>query len=247
MSENDFWNETKPSRNGCLEWVGKTIHIGNYEYGVAKHGGVTLPATHVAWLLSRGELPQHKVRHTCRNSLCLTPNHLYTTDLNSRFEAHVIKLDGCWLWTGYISKGGYPRLTANGKVRDAHRISWELVNGPIPDGMVIRHLCHSPSCTNPEHLALGTAAQNSRDMVDAGRSCRGEKHKLAKLNDKKVIYIRNAVALGEASEQELAATFHITLTAIHNVVTGKSWSHIPMPLAMNRGSCADSGNEMAAG
>ena len=87
-----------------------------------------------------------------------------------RFWAQVEKRgpDECWLWVGATLKG-YGRGNWNGEHYYAHRKSWELANGPIPDGLYILHACDNPPCVNPAHLRPGTQAENVRDMVERGR------------------------------------------------------------------------------
>jgi hypothetical protein len=104
-----------------------------------------------------------------------------------RFHRHVEKTEGCWLWTGAKNALGYGKLhiKKDGKDRaiDAHRFSWMCANGPIPEGLFVLHSCDTPSCVNPAHLSVGTAADNARDMVTRGRSARGERHSQASLSD----------------------------------------------------------------
>lgn len=76
---------------------------------------------------------------------------------------------GCLEWTGYTNVRGYGRIAFNGRTVGAHRLAWELVNGPIPDGMNVLHHCDNPPCCNVGHLFLGTHADNSADMVAKGR------------------------------------------------------------------------------
>ena len=91
--------------------------------------------------------------------------------LADRFWGLVDKTAGCWLWVGYVNNCGYGRLRpahSQPKV-GAHRLSWELTNGPIPDRMCVLHKCDNPACVNPEHLFLGTVQDNVNDMRQKGR------------------------------------------------------------------------------
>jgi len=88
-------------------------------------------------------------------------------------DKYQIDVNGCWIWTGDKNKKGYGRLTVQSnnikkKVR-AHRVSYEVYNGPIPQGMLVCHSCDIPSCINPQHLWLGTAKENAADCKAKGR------------------------------------------------------------------------------
>ena len=80
---------------------------------------------------------------------------------------------GCWPFTRTKIYSGYGLYRVNGTRKMAHRYAWELVNGPIPAGMCVLHSCDNPPCCNPDHLFLGTHAENMADMVRKGRSTRG--------------------------------------------------------------------------
>jgi len=78
-------------------------------------------------------------------------------------------LGPCWVWTGARSQFGYGNLTTNGKQENAHRVSWEIHFGPIPDGIRVLHACDNPPCVRPFHLFLGTQKDNNRDREAKGR------------------------------------------------------------------------------
>jgi hypothetical protein len=97
----------------------------------------------------------------------------YQVPIVDRFWARVQKSDGCWEWTGAVNSrnGGYGVIGISGsrKLTVTHRLSWEIHHGPIPDGLWVLHRCDNRKCCNPEHLFLGTHADNMRDMTAKGR------------------------------------------------------------------------------
>jgi len=76
---------------------------------------------------------------------------------------------GCWIWMGSTTQKGYGDIKYDKKHHRAHRLSYELHNGAIEDGLMVCHSCDTPSCINPEHLFMGTAQDNTDDMVKKGR------------------------------------------------------------------------------
>lgn len=85
-------------------------------------------------------------------------------DFTERFWNNVIKNpEGCWGWRAYKDPNGYGQMSVMGKLQRAHRISYTLHYGVIPKGMMVCHKCDNPECTNPDHLFLGTNADNMRD------------------------------------------------------------------------------------
>lgn len=102
------------------------------------------------------------------------------TPPETRFWAKVDRLgpDDCWEWTGHRDPKGYGKfmVTKSSGTTTAHRYSYEMAHGPIPDGLMVRHSCDNPPCVNPAHLAVGTAQNNADDIADHGRRRTGEDH-----------------------------------------------------------------------
>lgn len=119
-----------------------------------------------------------------------------------------INKNGCWLWIGSVN-GGYGVISIHGKRHRAHRLSWECHHRrDIPPGLVIRHMCHTPMCVNPEHLETGTQQQNVDDMIRAHRE-----GFVRKLTAKQVAEIRRSTL----KQSELAKLYGVSATTIHRV------------------------------
>lgn len=88
----------------------------------------------------------------------------------------VAKSTNCWEWTGTFANSGYGQLKVFGRMVSAHRYSYELHNGHIPDGMCVLHQCDNKTCINPDHLTLGTHAENLREAAERGLMPTGEAH-----------------------------------------------------------------------
>ncbi len=132
----------------------------------------------------------------------------------------------CWMWIG-TKRLGYGRLAWGGRWYNAHRFSWELFNGPIPQGLHVLHLCDEPSCCNPDHLFLGTHSANMRDREEKGRhnAPRGSHHGRAKLADPQVREIRRLAETG-TQQKTLARQYGISEFSISCIVRRKTWKHV---------------------
>lgn len=137
---------------------------------------------------------------------------------------------GCWLWNGslnYDNRTPYDkRYGLIGKL-PAHRLSYELAVGPIPDGMFVCHRCDVPPCVNPDHLFVGTPAENAIDAVRKKRHSFGVKNGGGgKLTDEDVLKIRQLYQEGRHRQVDIAAQFNVTQVMVSRVVLRKSWGHI---------------------
>lgn len=131
---------------------------------------------------------------------------------------------GCWLWTRALDAAGYGAIKGATKVVKAHRLSWEIANGPIPGDLHVLHRCDTPRCVNPRHLFLGTNADNIADMVAKGRR-KGELQCWAKLTVPKVREARRRRANGEPINR-LAAEYGVSAWAMGSAIVGKTWGHV---------------------
>lgn len=139
-----------------------------------------------------------------------------------RFFSKFTKKEGCWEWEGGLTSTGYGCMKIDGKAKTAHRMSWELNVGPIPPGMFICHTCDNPKCVRPDHLFLGTPADNSADMVAKLRNRRGTDHGRHKLTEDQVRFIRDS----KLPSRYLAKQFHIARSLIYTIKRRIIWSHL---------------------
>lgn len=144
--------------------------------------------------------------------------------------AHGDRSSGCWEWPFNRNTRGYGHLSIGGRMQMVHRLAFEREHGFAPQ--VCRHTCDNRSCFNPAHLLNGTYADNSRDMVERGRSRRGPLQRKAKLTEAEVLEIRRAHAAGEApSISALARQFGHRREAVSSVIARKSWAWLEGPEA----------------
>jgi HNH endonuclease len=150
-----------------------------------------------------------------------------------RFWRNVIKSDGCWTYKS-TGQRGYGKLHVEGKHLRAHRFSWELHFGKIPLGMLVCHKCDNPSCVRPDHLFMGTSADNTADMLAKGRyvapirtnNPRGELHHNSKITNADAQCIKALWAKGGMRQADIGAMFGISQTSVYYIVSGRNWAHI---------------------
>lgn len=213
-----------PTEAGCLEYQSKnTQKAGHRRIG---YQNKYLLVHRVAWELAHGPIPDGvEIHHTCRNLACIKIEHLVIGSLKERlrkkfaFRARSMP-NGCVEYSGATSTDfGYARIEFEGKRELAHRLAWELVNGPIPDGLIVRHSCDNPPCVNVKHLSLGTHYDNALDCSIRGR-------RVTKLTSDQVYELRKLSANGVKSA-ELADKFGVTSGTINNICARRRWKHLP--------------------
>ncbi len=161
-----------------------------------------------------------------------TNGRFTTIPLADRFWAKVEKTGSCWNWSGAkVARDGRGQLWAHGRLDVAPRVSWELHNGPIPEGLWVLHTCDNPACVRPAHLFLGTCSDNGMDSASKGRNVaqakpellpRGEAHGMSVLTDADIRDIRQATG----SQRTIAKRFGVALCTIQNILHRRTWKHV---------------------
>lgn len=145
--------------------------------------------------------------------------------MENKFLKKVEKTDTCWNWTGRLDIGGYGRFSqGNGHWIKAHRASYTIYKGSIPNGLVVRHLCNNRKCVNPEHLETGTQKDNVRDCITAGRraNIRGESNPMSKITQADADEIRQWREFGY-TQQSIGDVFGLGQGDISRIIHRKSW------------------------
>ena len=153
-------------------------------------------------------------------------------DKNGPVPDHAPELGPCWIWTGEIRWDGYGRFQIGGESWPAHRFAYFDTNKSVANDkrLQVCHRCDNRACCNPGHHFLGTSQDNNSDKCIKGRQARGETVALSKLDAEKVMAIRERYAAGGTTYASLAAEYGVDQSAIGEVVTGFTWSHVGGPI-----------------
>lgn len=192
--------------------------------------------TKFTWVRSKNQSIPRFCSLKCREHTGFIPGGKFRTSSENKEEKYsrmkrnlerlVIKKDGCWEWQGDIENNGYARLSIRDvPARHAHRASYLLYKGEIPEGLQVNHLCHVRSCCNPEHLYLGSQKENMKDKIDLDRQAKGSKNGNSKLTEKQVKEIKILLEKGLTCAQ-IGKQYEVSGTTILNIKTLRQWRHI---------------------
>ena len=142
----------------------------------------------------------------------------------TKYWSKVTKTDACWLWTAATTRG-YGVITIARRLYYAHRLGWELANGPIPRGKHVLHRCDNPPCVRPDHLFLGTQADNVRDAARKHRMSSGERRPNHKATAADVVRMRELHRQG-LNARQMADQFPIGERTIRKILAGRNWKDV---------------------
>lgn len=136
-------------------------------------------------------------------------------------NVHISEANDCWEWTRSLFAGGYGRVTSKGKVTGAHRIAYELVYGPIPQGLQVLHSCDNRKCCNPRHLSVGTNLDNVKDKVSRGRQTSGSRNGMSKLTEEQV----GRIIVDSRTQLQIATEYGISQSMVSKIKLRRSWKN----------------------
>ncbi|MCC7060751.1 MAG: HNH endonuclease [Burkholderiaceae bacterium] len=148
---------------------------------------------------------------------------------SEKFFAQLVQNGDCLDWGGALDTAGYGNIRINGKGARAHRFAYELAHGPIPagegyHGIVVMHSCDNRRCCNPDHLSLGTHAENMADMAAKGRSA----PKAGRLNGRAVLTPQDVAAIraDPRGTRSIAKSYPVSRAAVQRIKSGVAWASV---------------------
>lgn len=147
--------------------------------------------------------------------------------LSQRLESNSERIteSGCQIWTASLNSRGYGHLRVNGIMQRAHRLSFQLNKGAIPKDGIICHKCDTPSCINPDHLFMGSHADNMEDRNKKKRQAFGERNAASVLCEADVLCIKIRLKDGD-SHRAIAKDYSVSKSTITWISLGKTWRHL---------------------
>lgn len=140
-------------------------------------------------------------------------------------DKYRIDESGCWLWLLSKDRTGYGHICIDGKLKQAHRVSYESHNGKIPHGAVIMHTCDVRHCINPEHLVIGDQKLNCIDSVNKGRWGSRKTNRKKKLTESDVKRIKNLLSNG-FNAADISRILSLGFQIVYQVTIGKTWKTV---------------------
>lgn len=177
--------------------------------GLAKYDWIDKSCINCGNLIKNCQRPnQLHHRKYCSNE-CRSENFRKKNleEFSNRYKVN--KITGCWEWIGVPGNHGYGQISR----KLAHRHSYEIHKGEIPNGLFVCHICDNRICVNPDHLFLGSCKDNAQDASQKGRTAHGEKSPFAKLRTVDVISIRES----NLSLEELANSYNVSVVTIKRI------------------------------
>lgn len=166
------------------------------------------------------------------NRIILKGPNFGKTILERFHQKYTINKNGCWEWNEKDlrgkRRGDYGVLKINQKRISAHRLSYMIYKGNIPDEMLICHTCDNTKCVNPNHLFKGTHIDNMRDKINKNRSnnIKGEMISVSKLKEKQVLEAREEYNNSDISIRQLSKKYNISPSSMRDIIMKIAWKHI---------------------
>lgn len=229
----------------CWLWTGKPGLHGHGQIGIR---GKTFLVHRLMYMLEIGEIPiSRKLYRTCKNKLCVNPNHLYLNDTNikdgifsktdiERFQQNVqfkfldngqLDHESCWEWTNCCDEEGYGKIGIKNKIYLTHRIAYMIERGKIPKEYCVRHDCDNPPCVNPNHLRIGTMDDDIQDKVLRNRQAQGDTHPQSTLTSIDIREILTGIHNDKYfSTRQISKDYNVTIDTIRCFLTKKTWKPV---------------------
>jgi hypothetical protein len=194
----------------------------NHYYRWKRNGSPTPPSDDDPQLYERLKSGEAKANRKCSRLV------RFWWKVDKDGPVHPVLGTQCWVWFGYKNGGGYGMFKLDGKFELVHRYSFRLHCGGIPDGMHILHRCDNRQCVNPDHLFVGTHADNMKDRDTKRRQAYGERNCKAILSEEQVLEIRKRYVVGceKNGAHPLARELGVSPSAIYNIVSGVNWRYL---------------------